>query len=68
MYKGNKVEEELTLGRNAIFSLGGKVEKIENFNLKEVSSERFILIIDKIKHTDKKYPRNKNLPKTKPIL
>lgn len=68
MYKGNKLEEELKLGQKAVFLLGGKIEKIEHFNLKEVDSERFILVIDKIKATDKKFPRAKNLPKTKPIL
>lgn len=68
MYKGNKLEEELRLGQNAIKTLGGKVEKIERFGLDEVESERLVLVIDKIKSADKKYPRAKNLPKIKPIL
>lgn len=68
MYKGSSAEEELEVGKKAISTLGGTVDKILNFNLPEVESERKIIIIKKIKKTDKKYPRNKNLPKIKPIL
>ena len=68
MYKGASVEEELQLGNKAITTLGGQLEKIEKLLLKEVESERNLVIIKKINKTDKKYPRGKNLPKTKPIL
>ena len=68
MYKGSSADEELKAGEKAILTLGGKVEKVVNFSLKEVESERNIVVIKKINKTDKKYPRGKNLPKTKPIL
>lgn len=68
MYKGEKLQEELELGLKAISTLGAKVEKIEEFYLKEVESKRYILLLDKVKKTDSKYPRGKNLPKTKPII
>ena len=68
MYKGEKLQEELELGNNAISTLGAKVEKIEEFYLKEVESKRYILLLEKVKKTDSKYPRGKNLPKTKPII
>jgi len=68
MYKGSRAEEELKEGQKAIKELGGKVEKILNFNLDEVDSERKIIVIKKVAHTPIKYPRGKNLPKTKPII
>lgn len=68
MYKSEKIEEELSLGQKSITLLGGEIEKIENYTLKEVDGTRKILFIKKISHTDKKYPRPKNLPKLKPIL
>lgn len=68
MYKGSKVDEELKTGEKAISTLGGKITKTIKFNLDEVESERNIIIINKITHTDKRFPRAKNLPKTKPIL
>lgn len=68
MYKSEKLEEELSLGQKAIATLGGKVEKIDDYTLKEVDGTRKILFIKKINSTNKKYPRPKNLPKLKPIL
>ena len=67
MYKSQKINEELEIGKNSIKVLGGKIENCENFIVKEISCERNILIIDKIKSTPSIYPRGKNLPKTKPI-
>lgn len=68
MYKGISANEELEIGKKAITILGGKLEKIVEFKLTEVDSERNVVVIKKINKTDKKYPRGKNLPKTKPIL
>lgn len=67
MYKGAKLEEELLESRKAIEILGGKVKACHSFSLEEIDSERFILEIDKVKRTDKKYPRGKNLPRVKPL-
>lgn len=67
MYKGNKLQDELQAGENAIKILGGETEKIEKYYLAEEESNREVLIIKKIKPTNKKYPRGKNLPKTKPL-
>lgn len=67
MYKGNKLQDELQAGENAIKILGGETEKIEKYYLAEEKSNREVLIIKKIKPTNKKYPRGKNLPKTKPL-
>lgn len=67
-YKGANIDEELNLSKNAISILGGVVEKIKKIKLPENMGERNIIIIKKIKNTPQKYPRNKNLPKLKPII
>lgn len=67
MYKGNKIEEELKEGAFALKTLGCSVSKILDFDLKEVDSKRFVLILNKIQHTPSKFPRSKNLPKSNPI-
>ena len=67
MYKGNKLQDELKTGENAIKILGGETEKIEKYYLAEEESNREVLIIKKIQPTNKKYPRGKNLPKTNPL-
>ena len=68
MYKGLSAEEEMTSGQKAIQTLGAKVEKVIDFVLTEVESTRKVAILRKTKPTDKKYPRGKNLPKSKPII
>ena len=68
MYKGSKASEELAEGQKAIKEMGGKVDKILEFRLKEIESDRNIVVLKKIAHTNPKYPRGKNLPKTKPII
>ncbi len=67
MYKGQKADEELEEGKKAIKVLGGKVGEIQRFDLPEIGN-RAVIIIEKVFKTDKKYPRGKNLPKTKPII
>lgn len=59
------IKEELESGSNAIAILGGEIEKVNTLNLEY--GNRSILTIKKIKNTNKKYPRNKNLPRLKPL-
>ena len=67
IYKSQKLEDEIETSQNALKVLGCKVEKIENFNIDKIDAVRKILIIKKCFVTPIKYPRGKNLPKTKPI-
>lgn len=67
-YKGGDVKDEIRNSKKAITILGGAIEDIKKFNLPNDLGERSIIIIKKIKETPKKYPRNKNLPKIKPII
>lgn len=67
IYKSQKLEDEIETSQNALKVLGCKVEKIENFNIDEIDAVRKILMIKKCFVTPIKYPRGKNLPKTKPI-
>ncbi len=67
MYKGQKADEELEVGQTSIKLLGGKIKEVQRFDIDEIGN-RAIIFIDKVSKTDKKYPRGKNLPKTKPIV
>lgn len=67
IYKSTKLNEEIEKAKNAINILGGKIEQIKNYKIEEFKLERNVLIIKKIKPTDKKYPRDKNAPKLKPL-
>ena len=63
--KGGSCEEEINNAKLAIKTLGGKIDKVEEYNLE--GNSRTIIIIKKIMPTPNKYPRGKNFPKTKPI-
>jgi 16S rRNA (guanine527-N7)-methyltransferase len=57
--KGSNIEEEMSTAREHIELLGGKIEKIEEIVLPNTDMKRNIIIIKKVKNTDKKYPRKK---------
>lgn len=63
--KGPKADEELEQAKNAIKVLGGKVKKIDRFDLD--GNERVNIIVEKVHPTKKQYPRGKNLPKKNPL-
>jgi len=67
-YKGGNVGEEFAEAHNALEILGGKVIKSLRIDLPNNYGERNIVIIEKIKPTPEKYPRDKNQPKTNPII
>lgn len=65
--KGNDIEEEVNNSKNAINLLGGKIDKIDSFELPNSNISRNIIIIDKLKNTPNKYPRKAGLPSREPL-
>ena len=65
--KGSEIEEELENSKTAINILGGKIEKIDYFELPDSDISRNIIIIDKLKNTPNKYPRKAGLPSKEPL-
>jgi len=57
--KGSNIEEEMNNAKEHIKELGCKIEEIMEFDLPETDMKRNIIIMKKIKNTDKKYPRKK---------
>ena len=66
-YKGANVNEELKEAKHALATLGGTYVKTLHFTLPNNLGERNIVIIKKESPTPTKYPRDKNLPKLKPL-
>lgn len=66
--KGSNVEYELEESVKSIKVLGGKIERVEKFDLPEEKGSRSLVIIKKVSPTPSKYPRsNSNISKS-PIL
>lgn len=65
--KGPAVEEEINESRNAIGTLGGKLKSIIETTIPEYDVNHKLIIVEKIKETDKKYPRKPSQIEKKPI-
>ncbi len=65
--KGSNVDEEIKQAEFAIKELGGKIVKVDKFNLPSSDMERNIIVIKKIQHTPNKYPRKAGLPSKSPL-
>ena len=65
--KGVKGKEEAEEGKNAIKILGGEITSSREFNLPNTEMARTIIQIEKIKNTEKKYPRKAGTPTKMPL-
>lgn len=65
--KGPAVTDEINDSKNAITVLGGSLEKIIEVNIEDSDLKHNLVIIEKIKHTPKQYPRKAGMATKKPI-
>lgn len=66
--KGSDIEEELENSKDAINLLGGKIEKVDKFELSNERIGRNIIIVKKLKNTPNSYPRKAGIPAKKPLI
>ena len=64
-YKSGECESEVADAKSAIYLLGGKLNRIEQFGYSD--NHRSFVIIDKVMNTSNKYPRKAGLPSKKPL-
>lgn len=65
--KGPEISQEIENSKRAIKILGGRVEKIDEFELASTNNKRNIITILKIEKTPEKYPRKPGTPAKEPI-
>ena len=65
--KGQEVKEEISNAKNAIKTLGGKIENIDEFYLPDSDIKRNIIIIKKVEKTPGRFPRKPGTPAKEPI-
>ena len=65
--KGQEVKEEISNAKNAIKTLGGKIENIDEFYLPDSDIKRNIIIIKKEEKTPGRFPRKPGTPAKEPI-
>lgn len=66
-YKSSNIKEELEQSKKSIQILGGKLRKVDEFQLPDTDYQRSFVFIDKMKSTSKKYPRKAGTPGKHPL-
>lgn len=66
-YKSEKISEEIVSAQNAISLLGGRVKEQVEFMLPKSNIYRNLFVIEKIKATQKRFPRKAGLPAKEPL-
>ncbi len=66
-YKSEKSGEEIPAAENALKILGGKIRKIDSFQLPKSDLQRDLIYIEKVKATPGKYPRKAGTPAKEPL-
>ena len=65
--KTMEIDEELENAKKAIKILGGRIEKVDKFEIPESDLGRSIIIVTKEKQTPSKYPRKPGTPAKEPL-
>ena len=66
-YKSGEIDEEVAASRKAVDILGGQIDHVEKFQLSDTDIHRSFVFINKIKNTQKKYPRKAGTPAKEPL-
>lgn len=66
-YKSGEIDEEVAVSRKAVDILGGQIDHVEKFQLLDTDIHRSFVFINKIKNTQKKYPRKAGTPAKEPL-
>ena len=66
-YKSGDVDDEIKKSEKAIKILGGSIKKIEKFVLPKTEIKRSLVVIEKERKTEKKYPRKAGMPTKEPL-
>lgn len=66
-YKSGEIDEEVAASRKAVDILGGQINHVEKFQLPDTDIHRSFVFINKIKNTQKKYPRKAGTPAKEPL-
>lgn len=66
-HKSGEIDEEVAASRKAVDILGGQIDHVEKFQLPDTDIHRSFVFINKIKNTQKKYPRKAGTPAKEPL-
>jgi len=65
--KGEGAAAEVHSAEAAITTLGGRVRQLSPVELRGLAETRYLVVVDKVAATPKKYPRRPGVPKRRPL-
>lgn len=68
MQKGTRVPEEILQAARIVDLCGGEISDLRRMNFEGIEGEGNLVIIDKLRHTPREFPRAVGIPAKKPIL
>lgn len=66
--KGNTPENEVNKAKNAIKTLGGQIESVDEINIEPLCLKHSIVVVKKIGRTPSQFPRKAGTPSKNPLL
>lgn len=66
-YKAGNSAEEIEDAKTAVRKLGGRIRRVEEFSLPGTELERVFVEVEKVRSTEKKYPRRAGIPERMPL-
>lgn len=67
LYKGPEYMEEIDEAEAALKTLGAEIKEKIKLDVPGLEADRYLLIVEKKKETEKKYPRRAGIPKKRPL-
>ncbi len=66
--KKGVIKPEVSQAARAISIMGGSLSGVKRIELEEFADERYLIVIDKIAPTPRKYPRRPGVPSKRPLV
>ncbi|MBI2870061.1 MAG: 16S rRNA (guanine(527)-N(7))-methyltransferase RsmG [Chloroflexi bacterium] len=66
--KKGEIGLEIELGRRAVELMGGCLREVRKVEMAELSDQRYLLVIDKVRPTPETYPRRPGMPAKRPLV
>ena len=66
--KKGDINKEVEQSKKAIALMGGRLSEVSPVEIEELSDDRCLVVMDKIKSTPDNYPRRPGMPEKRPII
>ena len=66
--KGEQAPAEVHRSEQAIQQLGGRLRRLVQVDLRGIAETRYLVVVDKVATTPKRYPRRPGIPNKRPLL